>query len=133
MSNRQPLILIVEDSQDDREMYAHHFFLSGYRVSTAADGEEGVEKAFEVQPDVVLLDLRLPRLGGWEATRILKNDARTKNVPIVIITGSSWIQPRTMACDGWLTKPCPLDQLDGEINRILKTRNPAPGESPPPL
>jgi CheY-like chemotaxis protein len=122
VENEQTHILIVEDSEDDREMYAHHLSLKGYLVSKAGDGKEGLEKAFELQPHVILIDLWLPCVGGWEATRRLKADERTKHCPVVVITGHPVLRPRTLECDGWLTKPCPLDQLDAEIARVLRTR-----------
>jgi CheY-like chemotaxis protein len=122
MENEQTLILIVEDSKDSREMIAQYLSLKGYRVSLAGNGKEGLEKAFELHPHLILMDLRLPIIDGWEATRLLKADERTKDCPVVVMTGLTWIQPKTLECDGWLTKPCPLDQLDAEINRVLVGR-----------
>ena len=122
MENEQTHILIVEDSKDSREMIAQHLSLKGYRVSMAGDGREGLEKASELHPHLILMDLRLPLIDGWEATRLLKEDERTKDCPVVVITGLTWIQPETLECDGWLKKPCLLDQLDAEINRVLLGR-----------
>lgn len=121
MGMHQTHILIVDDSRDDRELYAHHLSMQGYRVSMAADGCEGLEKAFKLHPDLILLDLRLPLLGGLEAMRLLKADDRTKHCPVVIVTGYVWRPPKTSEFDGWLTKPCPLDQLDLEVARALKS------------
>ena len=120
MENEQRHILIVEDSQDDRDMLVYHLSQKGYRVSTASDGSDGLIKAFEQHPNLILLDLWLPILGGWEATRLLKTDERTKNCPIVVLTGHAMIQPSTLECDGWLTKPCPLDKLDAVISKVLQ-------------
>jgi CheY-like chemotaxis protein len=119
MENEQTHILVVDDSKDSREMYAQHLSLKGYRVSMAADGKEGLEKAFELHPHLILMDLRLPIIDGWEATRLLKEDERTKACPVVVITGLTWLQPKALECDGWLTKPCSLDRLDAEISRVL--------------
>jgi CheY-like chemotaxis protein len=119
MQNEQAHILIVEDSKDSREMIAQHLSLKGYRVSMAGDGREGLEKAFELHPHLILMDLRLPIIDGWEATRLLKEDERTKACPVVVITGLTWLQPKALECDGWLTKPCSLDRLDAEISRVL--------------
>jgi len=119
MEKEQIHILIVEDSDDDREMLAYHLSLKGYRVSKAGDGKEGLEKAFELHPQLILMDLWLPLIGGWEATRHLKSDKRTKDCPVVVITGHALIQPSTLPCDAWLTKPCPLERLDAEITRLL--------------
>jgi CheY-like chemotaxis protein len=123
VDNDQKHILIVDDSKDSREMYAQHLSLKGFRVSMACDGKEGLEKAFELHPHLILMDLRLPVIDGWEATRLLKAEERTKDCPVVVITGLTWLQPNSIECDGWLTKPCPLDQLDAEITRVLKARD----------
>jgi CheY-like chemotaxis protein len=122
MEHAETHILIVEDSKDERDMYALHLSRMGYRVSMAGDGEEGLEKAFELHPHLILMDMWLPKIGGWEATRRLKTDERTKHCPVLVITGQSPVQPSTLECDGWLTKPCPLDQLDAEIARLLEAR-----------
>jgi CheY-like chemotaxis protein len=123
MDYQRTHILIVEDSEDERDMFAHHLSLMGYRVSKAADGKEGLEKAFALHPNLILMDLWLPTIGGWEATRRLKLDERTKDCPVVVITGNVRVQPSTLSCDGWLTKPCPLDLLDAEIARVLQSRD----------
>jgi two-component system cell cycle response regulator DivK len=115
-------ILIVEDSEDERDMYAYYLSRKGYRISMAGNGKEGVGKAFEVHPDLILMDLWLPAMGGWEATTFLKANERTKQCLIVVITGHAAYQPSTLECDGWLTKPCPLDRLDTEIERVLENR-----------
>lgn len=122
MESEQTHILIVEDSEDDRDMFAYHLSMKGFRVSKAVDGKEGLEKAFQLHPNLILMDLWLPNLGGWEATRRLKADQRTKDCPVVVITGHAMIRPDTLKCDGWLTKPCPLDRLDAEISRVLVGR-----------
>ncbi len=113
----QTHILIVEDSDDDRGMYAQYLSMKGYRVSEAWDGKEGLEMALDLLPDLILMDLWLPKINGWEAMHRLKADQRTHHIPILVITGHSSV--RTMESDGWLTKPCPLDQLEEEITRIL--------------
>jgi two-component system, cell cycle response regulator DivK len=83
----QALVLVVEDYQDAREMYAAYLQFSGYRVAEATDGLEAIEKSLELQPDIILMDLALPKMDGWEATRRLKADERTKDIPIVALTG----------------------------------------------
>jgi len=122
MGTEQIHILIVEDSKDERDMFAHYLSMRGYRVTQAGDGKEGLEKALDLHPHLILMDLWLPTIGGWEATRRLKADERTKDCPVVVITGHALIQPDTLECDGWLTKPCPLDQLDAEITRVLEAQ-----------
>lgn len=130
MEDERTHVLIVEDSEDDRDMYAHHLMLKGYRVSKAGDGKEGLEKALELHPHLILIDLWLPIMGGWELTRRLKADERTKHSPVLILTGHSLFQPSTLECDGWLTKPCPLNQLDAEIARLLEAHGVGKGSTP---
>jgi twitching motility two-component system response regulator PilH len=89
MDNRQKHILIVEDSADDRNMYAYYLTRKGYRVSKAHSGEEGLGNAFGIGPDLVVLDLWLPKISGWEVPRRLKSDERTKHIPVLVITGQN--------------------------------------------
>jgi two-component system cell cycle response regulator DivK len=119
MSN-QAHILIVEDSDDDRIMFAQYLSMHGHRVSSARDGNQGLEKAFELKPDLVLIDLWLPLVSGWEAMHRLRADQRTRQIPILVVTGHSSV--RTRDCDGWLTKPCPLDELRAEVAALLTSR-----------
>ena len=113
MDNRQKHILIVDDSEDVRRMYSIYLTQQGYRVSKAHSGEEGLEKAFGIGPDLVVLDLWLPKLSGWEVLRRLKSNERTKHIPVLVITAHYRSPPK--GCDGFLTKPCTLDQLGVEI------------------
>lgn len=101
-------------------MYSYFLSSRGFRVSTADDGKEGLEKAFQLHPDVVLMDLWLPEIGGWEATRRLKTDERTKRIPVVVITGHAYIQADVVGCDGFVVKPCAPDDLHAEISRVLR-------------
>jgi len=82
----QALVLVVEDYQDAREMYAAYLQFSGYRVAEATNGVEAIEKTLELLPDIILMDLALPKMDGWEATRRLKSDERTKHIPTVAFT-----------------------------------------------
>src|SRR3982750_4753047 len=78
-----PLILIVEDFDDAREMYRDYLEFSGFRVETARDGREGIDKARAINPDLILMDLSLPGIDGWEATRMLKADPATRHLLVV--------------------------------------------------
>ena len=127
MDNGQTHILIVDDSTDDRNMYTHYLTRKGYRVSKAHDGKEGLEKAFWLVPDVILLDLWLPKISGWEVMQHLRAEERTKSIPVLVITGHTLVQP--LECDAFLTKPCPLDQLGAEIARRVSA---LPPQSPQP-
>jgi len=117
------LVLVVEDYQDARERYAAYLQFSGFDVAEAANGIEAVEKATELLPDIVLMDLALPRMDGWEATRRLKGDARTRHIPVVALTGHALAGhadgAREAGCDSFVTKPCLPDALVAEIKRLL--------------
>ena len=121
--NTQPLVLVVEDYQDAREMYAAYLSFSGYRVAEATNGIEAIEKTIDLLPDIILMDLALPRMDGWEATRRLKLDERTRHIPIVALTGHALAGhaegARQAGCDSFVTKPCLPDALVAEIQRML--------------
>src|SRR5262245_35527060 len=80
-------ILLVDDFDDNREMYAEYLEYSGFRVTQASNGHEALARAFEQPPDLIVMDLSLPGMDGWEATRRLKADSRTKSIPVVALTG----------------------------------------------
>jgi CheY-like chemotaxis protein len=124
--NPQPLVLVVEDYQDAREMYAAYLTFSGYRVAEATNGVEAIEKTVELMPDIILMDLALPRMDGWEATRRLKENESTRHIPIVALTGHALAGhaegARQAGCDAFVTKPCLPDALLAEIQRMLSAR-----------
>jgi CheY-like chemotaxis protein len=121
-----PLVLVVEDYPDAREMYSEYLRFSGFRVAEARNGEEALEKAFTLLPDVVLMDLALPLMDGWEATRRLKSDPRTAQILVVALTGHALAGhqegARRAGCDAFVTKPCLPDELVDEIRRLLAQR-----------
>jgi two-component system, cell cycle response regulator DivK len=123
MSSRSPLVLIVEDYQDAREMYAAYLQFSGYRVAEATNGLEALEQARTLRPDIILMDLALPKMDGWEATKRLKADEQTRSIPVVALTGHALAGhaegAREAGCDAFVTKPCLPDDLIAEIKRIL--------------
>jgi len=124
-----PLILVVDDYQDAREMYAEYLQFSGFRVAEAKNGNEAVDQAFALKPDLILMDLSLPGMDGWEATRRLKADEATKHIPIVALTGHALAGAsegaRKAGCDSFVTKPCLPDDLVVEVRRMLSTAKPA--------
>lgn len=119
----RPLVLIVEDQPDLRHLYAQQLTLSGFDVIEASDGVDAIAHTSSQFPDVVLMDLSLPILDGWEATRRLKADARTAHIPIVALTAhddSGGLQRATSAgCDWFVPKPCAPDALITEVRRVL--------------
>ena len=128
---QEPLVLVVEDYQDAREMYAAYLTFSGYRVAEATNGIEAIEKTVELMPDIILMDLALPKMDGWEATRQLKSDERTKHIPIVALTGHALAGhaegARRAGCDAFVTKPCLPDALVAEIQRMLSEHSSTAG------
>jgi two-component system cell cycle response regulator DivK len=125
MRERQ-LVLVVEDYPDAREMYSAYLRYSGFDVAEASDGVEAIERALALRPDAVLMDLALPRMDGWEATRRLKGDPRTRHIPIVALTGHALAGHAENAgeagCDSFLIKPCLPDTLVDELRRLLEPR-----------
>ena len=123
-----PLVLVVEDYQDAREMYAAYLQFSGFRVAEATNGFEAIDKTLELMPDIILMDLALPKMDGWEATRRLKLDDRTRHIPVVALTGHALAGhaegARQAGCDSFVTKPCLPDALVAEIQRMLAARKP---------
>jgi len=122
----KPLILVVDDYQDAREMYAEYLEFSGFRVAEAKNGAEALDKAFELTPDIILMDLSLPVMDGWEATRRLKADERTRHIPVVALTGHTLSGhsngAKEAGCDAFVTKPCLPDALVQEVKRQLDAR-----------
>jgi len=118
-----PLILVVDDYQDAREMYAEYLQFSGFRVAEARNGNEAVDQAFALRPDLILMDLSLPGKDGLEATRELKADERTRHIPIVALTGHALAGAsdgaKKAGCDSFVTKPCLPDDLVVEVRRML--------------
>jgi two-component system, cell cycle response regulator DivK len=119
----QPLVLVVDDYADAREMYVESLLVVGFRVAEAANGVEAVEKARALSPDAILMDLSLPGIDGWEATRQLKADPATSHIPIVAITGhapaAAEVRARLAGCDRLLIKPALPDQVIAEVRQVL--------------
>jgi two-component system, cell cycle response regulator DivK len=118
-----PLILVVEDFEDAREMYREYLEYSGFRVETACDGREAIEKARALNPDLILMDLSLPGVDGWEATRLLKADPATRHLLIIALSAHALAtegdRARAAGCDGFIAKPCLPPDLVTEITRYL--------------
>jgi CheY-like chemotaxis protein len=123
MADREPLVLLVDDAEDNREVYAQFLAFAGFRVDFAVDGIEAVEKAAALRPDVIVMDLSLPRMDGWEATRRIKSAPETRDIPVIALTGHAVTESKRKAqevgCAGYLTKPCLPDVLVSEIRRLV--------------
>jgi len=126
MTEDAPLILVVDDYQDAREMYAEYLQFSGFRVAEARNGNEAVAQAFSLRPDLILMDLSLPGMDGWEATRRLKDDPKTRSTIVIALTGHALTGhaegARKAGCDAFLTKPCLPEDLVAEVRRVLEAR-----------
>ena len=117
-------VLVVDDVRDNRELYAEYLAFRGYEVCVASDGQEALDRAAALLPDIILMDLALPILDGSEATRRLKLDRRTKHIPIIVITGHVEPTHRQRAidagCDLFLAKPHLPEAIEVAIQRLLR-------------
>jgi CheY-like chemotaxis protein len=120
------LILVVDDYADSRELYADYLDYSGFSVEQAATGSEALRKAIAGVPDLILMDLSLPDVDGWEATRRLKADGRTRQIPVLALTAHAMRSHAKSAqeagCDGFIAKPCELPDLVEIISKTLDER-----------
>jgi two-component system cell cycle response regulator DivK len=127
-------ILLVEDNELNRDMLRRRLSHRGHEVILAANGRQGIEMARSEKPDVVLMDLSLPEVDGWQAARILKNDAGTRGIPLVALTAHAMLGDREKAleagCDDYATKPVDLPLLVGIIERLIGGGGPARGSVP---
>jgi two-component system cell cycle response regulator DivK len=119
----RPKVLLVDDYPDAREMYSEYLQFSGFDVVEAANGIEALQRAVDTAPDIILMDLSLPVMDGWEATRRLKADGRTADIPVVALTGHALAGisegARQAGCDAFVTKPCLPEDLVREIRKVL--------------
>jgi DNA-binding response OmpR family regulator len=118
------VVLIVEDTADTRELYALYFTAQGYRVVTAQDGEAGIAAALHHRPDVIIMDLSMPRLNGVTAIKRLRVDRRTRELPVILLTGyphEAIHQGALQAgADTFLTKPCLPEDLEEHARRLIR-------------
>ena len=124
----RPRVLLVDDYPDAREMYTEYLEYSGFDVVEASNGMEALQRAIDSEPDIILMDLSLPVMDGWEATRRLKGDKRTASIPVVALTGHALAGisegAKRAGCDAFVTKPCLPEDLVKEIRRILESSSP---------
>jgi CheY-like chemotaxis protein len=116
-------ILLVEDNEMNRDMLSRRLIRNGHTVLLATDGQQAMDMARTEQPDIVLMDMSLPVIDGWEATRRLRVDARTASLPIIALTSHAMVGDRERAlaagCDDYDTKPIELPRLLGKIAALL--------------
>ena len=116
-------VLVVDDYPDAREMYRAYLEYSGFEVVEAGNGVEALQRAVETEPDIILMDLSLPVMDGWEATRRLKADQRTAGIPVVALTGHALVGisdgAKRAGCDAFVSKPCLPEDLVKEVRKVL--------------
>jgi len=119
-------ILVVDDNQDSRELVVKVLKNKGYEMVEAVDGEEAVERAVAEKPDLILLDISIPKLNGYEVARILKNREEFKDIPIVALTAHAMKGDRMKAleagCEGYITKPINVRELPAQVKSFIKGR-----------
>lgn len=119
-----PRILLVEDNEMNRDMLSRRLERKGYTVTCAVDGQQGLERARAERPDLILMDLSLPVLDGWEATRRLKADPDLCRIPVIALTAHAMAsdeqQARAAGCDDYDTKPVELPRLLAKIEALLR-------------
>jgi two-component system cell cycle response regulator DivK len=127
----RPLVLIVDDYADSREMYAVYLSCVGFDVIEAGNGVEALQRAADSAPDVIVMDLSLPVMDGWETTRRLRADVRTTGIPVIVLTGHVLTgtpqDAKNIGCDAFVSKPCLPDALEREIRRVLDQPAGPPG------
>ena len=116
-------VLLVEDNEMNRDMLSRRLVRRGFQVVFAMDGQQGVDLARSERPDIILMDMSLPVIDGWEATRRVKADDATRSVPVIGLTAHAMSGDREKAieagCDDYDTKPVELDRLIGKIERLI--------------
>jgi len=121
-----PKILLVEDNEMNRDMLSRRLQRKGYTVVTAHDGEQGHLLAHSESPDIILMDISLPVMDGWEVTRLLKADQATRHIPIIALTAHALVTDRAKAfeigCDDYDTKPVEFGRLSEKIENLLLVR-----------
>jgi len=116
-------VLLVEDNEMNRDMLSRRLIRRGFEVVFAVDGKQGVDLARSEKPDIILMDMSLPVMDGWEATRCVKSDDATRSVPVIGLTAHAMSGDREKAieagCDDYDTKPVEIDRLIGKMERLL--------------
>jgi CheY-like chemotaxis protein len=121
-----PKILLIEDNEMNRDMLSRRLARNGFEVAVAVDGQQGVQMAATEKPDLILMDMSLPVMDGWEATRRVKADPATSAIPVIALTAHAMTDDREKAmaagCNDFDTKPVELPRLLGKIKALLDGR-----------
>jgi two-component system cell cycle response regulator DivK len=119
-------ILLVEDNEMNRDMLSRRLVRNGYEVFLATDGQQGLDMAVSERPDLILMDMSLPVMDGWEATRRIKANDATRRIPVIALTAHAMAGDREKAlevgCDDYDTKPVEISRLVGKIAALLKPK-----------
>jgi len=119
-------ILLVEDNEMNRDMLSRRLIRNGFEVAIAMDGQQGVDMATSQSPDLILMDMSLPVIDGWEATRRIKANDATRRIPVIALTAHAMAGDREKAievgCDDYDTKPVEITRLLGKIAALLATK-----------
>jgi two-component system cell cycle response regulator DivK len=126
MENHMARILLVEDNEMNRDMLSRRLIRNGYEVSIAVDGQQGADMALSERPDLILMDLSLPVIDGWEATRRIRANDATRRIPVIALTAHAMAGDREKAmeagCDDYDTKPVEITRLLAKIAALLATK-----------
>tara|TARA_B100001123_G_C15014267_1_gene908835 strand:- start:395 stop:757 length:363 start_codon:yes stop_codon:yes gene_type:complete len=116
-------ILLVEDNELNRDMLSRRLIKKGFTVLSAVNGKEGIDKSITEKPDIILMDLSLPIINGWDATKQIKANEETSNIPIIALTAHAMAEDRKKAldagCDEYDTKPIEFEGLLEKINKLI--------------
>ena len=126
-SKRQPAapsltVLVVDDDADARRIYSDYLRIKGWTVFTASDGRSGIDKATDLTPDIVVLDLAMPRVDGWTVLKHLRESSWTEDIPIVVVSALTNVRDEVFhfGCDAFLTKPCPPEVVWLQIRALTR-------------
>jgi two-component system cell cycle response regulator DivK len=120
--SQAPTILVVDDDTDARMIYSGYLRAKGWVVVTASDGRAAIDKAMDLIPDAIVLDLAMPRVDGWTALQLLRDSSWTAGIPIVVLTALSEARDQAFeaGCDAYLAKPCPPDVLWMQLRGLFR-------------
>ena len=126
MNDYSKKILIVDDNEDSRDLVVKVLKNKGYQMVEAVDGEDALEKAESENPDIILLDISIPKLDGYEVTRRLKSREKFRNIPIIALTAHAMKGDKEKAleagCDGYISKPINVHELPDQIKSYMKDK-----------